>query len=158
MSHVQGEKSLDPATHFKAGMKDFFRVDQVRFINILGNIQYGLLYAIIFFFTGIFIEEIFPKYSPTASFKRLAVEVTLQCIVIAIAIFYARKLVESIPGIPSFFPNFFNESKLLQDGLVPYSIAEYKGETMMSIILIGTSINLLKKIGRLTVLGTERFL
>lgn len=158
MSHVDGQKSLDPATHFKAGMKDFFRVDQVRLINILGNIQYGLLYAIVFFFIGILIEQLFPKYSPTASFERLAVEVTLQCIVIAIAIFYARKLVESIPGFASFFPRVFNEQKLLQDGLVPYSIDEYKGETMMSIILVGTSLNLLKKIGRLTVLGVKRFL
>jgi hypothetical protein len=158
MSHVDGQKSLDPYIHFKAGMKDLFRFDQVRLVNILGSIQYGLLYAFVFFFAGIGIESVFPKYNPIAKFKTLASQVTLQCIVIIIVIFYARKLVEAIPGIITFFPKAFNQQNLLRHGFIPYGIDEFKGEAMMSIILIGTSVNLLKKIGRLADLGEMKFL
>lgn len=158
MSHVDGEKSLNPYIHFTAGMKDFFRLDKVRLVNILGSIQYGLLYAIVFFFAGIAIESVFPKYSPTAAFRTLALQVLLQCIVLTIVIFYARKFIESIPGLMTFFPNKVDEQKLIDHGLVPYSLDEYKGETMMSIILIGVSVNLLKKIERLAELGEKKFL
>lgn len=157
MSHVDGERSLNPYVHFKSGMKDFFRIDNVRLVNILGSIQYGLLYAIVFFFGGIFIETLFPKYSPTAAFRTLALQVLLQCIVLTILIFYARKFIESIPGLMTFFPNKVNEEKLIEHGLVPYTLDEYKGETMMSIILVGVSINLLRKIGRLAVLGEKKY-
>ncbi len=158
MSKVPGEKSLDPYTHFTAGMKDFFRFDQVRFVNIFGSIQYGLLYAVVFFFAGIGIESIFPKYSSSASFKTIAIQVILQCILLTIVIFYARKFVEAIPGILSFFPKLFDKNNLLRHGFIPYGVEEYKGEMMMSIILIGTSVNLLKKIGRLAELGEKKFL
>ena len=157
MSHVDGEKSLDPYVHFTAGMKDFFRVDNVRLVNILGSVQYGLLYAIVFFFAGVGIETVFPKYSASATFRTLALQVLLQCIVLTIVIFYARKFIESIPGLMTFFPNKINTEKLIEHGLVPYSLDEYKGETMMSIILVGVSTNLLKKIERLAVLGEKKY-
>lgn len=158
MSHVDGEHSIDPYIHFTAGMKDFFRVDTVRFINIFGNIQYGLLYAIIFFFVGIIIEALFPPFDPNIGFHQLAVEVVLQCIVVAIAIFYVRKFIEAIPGLLTFFPKVFNLDNLITKGFIPYGIAEFKGEAMMSLILVGTEVNLLKKISRLSILGTKYFL
>jgi hypothetical protein len=158
MSYVQGSNSEDPRIHFRAGMKDLFRVDEVRLINIWGSIQYGLLYAIAFFFAGICIELMFPPFRANATFETLAYEVILQCIVTIIAIFYVRKLVESIPGLITFFPSIFNRTKLKNNGFIPYGIEEYKGEGMMSLILIGTEVNLIKKIGRLSILGTRRFL
>jgi hypothetical protein len=155
MSHVTGEHSTDPATHFFAGMKDLFRVDTVRFINIVGTVQYSLLYAIVFFFLGIGIERLFTPFRPnTATPSELIGQILLQCFVIAIAIFYARKFVEAIPGILSFFPSWFNLDKLLEKGYVPYGIDEYKGEMMMSLILVGTQVNLLKKIGYIGHLAT----
>jgi hypothetical protein len=152
MSHVSGEKSLDPATHFSAGMKDLFRVDTVRFINIVGTVQYGLLYAIVFFFLGVGIERLFPLFRSGASAQELAGQILLQCFVILIALFYARKFVEAIPGILSFFPSMFQLDKLLEKGYIPYGIDEYKGEIMASLILIGTQVNLLKKIAYLAMI------
>jgi hypothetical protein len=149
MSHVRGEHSLDPKTHFVAGMKDFFRLDTVRFINIVGTIQYGLLYAIVFFFLGLGIERLFSPFRSNTSIHELIGQILLQCFVLLIAIFYARKLVEAIPGILSFFPSWFNLDKLLEKGYIPYGIDEYKGEIMASVVLIGTQVNLLKKIGGL---------
>jgi hypothetical protein len=149
MSHVRGEQSLDPKTHFLAGMKDVFRFDTVRFINLVGTIQYGLLYAVVFFFLGIGIERLFAPFRPGVTPSELIGQVLLQCIVITIAIFYVRKFVEAIPGILSFFPTDFNLDKLMDKGYIPYGIDEYKGEMMMSLVLIGTQVNLLKKIGHL---------
>jgi hypothetical protein len=149
MSHVRGEQSLDPTTHFLSGMKDVFRFDTVRFINIVGTVQYGLLYAIVFFFLGIGIERLFPPFRSSTRPSELIGQVLLQCFAITIAIFYVRKFVEAIPGILSFFPSAFNLDALLAKGYIPYGIDEYKGEMMMSLVLIGTQVNLLKKIGLL---------
>ncbi len=155
MSHVRGEQSLDPKTHFLAGMKDVFRFDTVRFINLVGTIQYGLLYAVVFFFLGIGIERLFTPFRPGAPPSELIGQVLLQCIVITIAIFYVRKFVEAIPGILSFFPADFNLDKLMDKGYIPYGIDEYKGEMMMSLVLIGTQVNLLQKIATLAAITSQ---
>ena len=152
MSHVRGEHSLDPKTHFLAGMKDVFRFDTVRFINIVGTVQYGLLYAIVFFFVGIGLERLFPVFQKGAVPSKLIGQVLLQCFAITIVIFYARKFVEAIPGVLSFFPSMFNLDKLLEKGYIPYGIDEYKGEMMASLVLIGTQVNLMQKIGALAAL------
>lgn len=149
MSHVSGEKSLDPKTHFLAGMEDVFRFDAVRFINIVGTVQYGLLYAVVFFIAGIGIERLFPPFRKSATPSELIGQVLLQCFIITIAIFYLRKFVEAIPGILSFFPSAFNLDKLLEKGYIPYGIEEYKGEMMASLVLIGTQVNLMQKIGKM---------
>jgi hypothetical protein len=154
MSHIRGEHSLDPKTHFLAGMKDFFRMDTVRLINIVGTIQYGLLYAVVFFFLGVGIERLFPPFRANTSTRERIGQVLLQCFVLLIVIFYARKLVEAIPGILSFFPSWFNLDKLLEKGYIPYGIEEYKGEIMASVVLIGTQVNLLKKITQLAIAVT----
>lgn len=153
MSHVPGEHSLDPKQHFEAGMKDLLRVDEVRATNIFGSVQYSLLYAVVFFFVGLAIERIFPPFRPNESLHSLVGEVLLQCIVVTVAIFYVRKLVEAIPGLLTMLPlpkGLWDPVKLEQKGYVPYGIDEYKGEIMMSLILVGTQINLLKKIALLT--------
>jgi hypothetical protein len=152
MSHVPGEHSLDPTQHFESGMKDLLRFDGVRVMNILGSVQYGLLYAIVFFFVGLAIERLFPPFRSNASLHALAGEVLLQCVAVTVAIFYVRKLVEAIPGLATLLPLptwLWNPVELEQKGWVPYGIEEYKGEIMMSLILIGTQLNLLKKIALL---------
>ena len=146
MSYISEEKSVDPKTHFEAGMKELFRFDQVRLINIVGTIQYGILYFISYFFVGLFIEYLFPRFTTKISLDSLATQILLQCLVILIAVFYVQKLVEAIPGILSFFPNLFDRQKLINQGYKPYTIDEYKGEMISSIILVGVQINLLNKI------------
>lgn len=155
MSKEDGDNSVNPLIHFTAGMKDFFRVDKVRLVNIIGSIQYGLLYAVVFFFLGIWMEYLFPNFSKSIPIHHMTLQVILQCLVIIIVIFYARKLVESIPGIPSFFPDYFNIKKLREQGLIPYGIEEYKGETMLAFVLVGTQVNLLQKIGYLSHIGVK---
>jgi hypothetical protein len=158
MSYVPGERALDPKTHFKAGMEDLFRVDKVRFLNINGTIQYGLLYGILYLFCGILINNIFPAYTTNIQLRSLFMWIILQSIVIIIATFYSQKFVEAIPGWASLFPGFFNPEELKSKGWKPYGIPEYKGDMAASIILIGTQINLLKKIELFTRKFSKKYL
>jgi hypothetical protein len=60
MSYIPGDKSVDPKIHFESGMKDFLRFDKVRFINLAGSIQYGIIYSVIYFIIGLLLHIIFP--------------------------------------------------------------------------------------------------
>jgi hypothetical protein len=150
MSHVDGDRSTDPRTHLEAGLKDLTRLDKVRFINIVGSIQYGILYSIVFFFVGIGIHLLFPPFVKGEALLPLCFWILLQSIVIIEAVFYSRKFVEAIPGILSFFPGYFHFQELQSKGFVPYGVDEYRGDMASSIVLIGTQYRLLEKIAYVT--------
>lgn len=150
MSYVPGNTSEDPKVHLEAGLKDFARVDKVRFINIIGSIQYGILYSVIYFFAGILLHIIFPPFTKEIALTSLAGWILLQCLVLIITAFYVRKFVEAIPGVLSFFPKFFNVSDLKSKGWIPYGIDEFRGDITSSLVLIGTQYRLLEKVAFLT--------
>ena len=158
MSYVPGDKSVDPQVHFMAGMKDLLRFDKVRLINILGSVQYGVAYIIAFFIAGISINFIFPSFTTNESLLELFLWIMLQSIILIIVTFYIQKLIKSIPGIISFFPQYFDYNKLLTHGFIPYGIDEYKGNMASNIILIGTQINLLKRVSHFTTEFSKRYL
>lgn len=159
MSYVPGDKSVDPQVHFSAGMKDFLRFDKVRLVNILGSLQYGIAYTLAFFIVGIAINFIFPPFTSSAqSLYVLFLLILLQSLVIIIVIFYTQKLIEAMPGFISFFPQYFDYNKLITHGFIPYGIDEYKGNMASNIILIGTQINLLKKVAYFTTEFSKRYL
>ncbi len=150
MSYVPGDKSVDPRIHFEAGMRDFFRFDKVRLINIVGSIQYGIIYSIVYFVVGMLIHLVFPTFTTNISLMGLFGWILLQCLVLIIVSFYVRKFVEAIPGVLSFFPKYFNFSNLDAKGFIPYGVDEYKGDMASSIVLIGTQYRLIEKIAYLT--------
>jgi hypothetical protein len=158
MSYVPGNKSEDPAIHFKAGVKDFTRLDMVRLINIGGSIQYGILYCIVFFFIGIILHNIFPALNKSDPLLHTFLWIILQSVVIIIAAFYVEKFVEIFPGIFTFFPKFFDINELLSKGFIPYGIDEYKGNMAASLILIGTQYQLLNKVEYFTTEFSKRYL
>jgi hypothetical protein len=151
MSYVPGDKSVDPQLHFRAGIKDLLRFDKVRFVNILGSVQYGIAYTLVFFMAGIGINFIFPPFSTSYhSLHVLFLLILLQSLVIIIVTFYVQKLIQVMPGVISFFPQYFDYNKMLTQGFIPYGIDEYKGNMASNIILIGTQINLLKRVSHFT--------
>jgi hypothetical protein len=158
MSYVPGNTSEDPRIHFKSGMEDVFRLDKVRFINIIGTIQYGLLYVIIYFMIGISLHYIFPSLNKNDTLTSIFLWIILQSIIIILITFYVQKFIEAIPGIISFFPQYFNLSDLLAKGFIPYGVSEYKGNMASSIILIGTQMKLLEKVAYFTTEFTKRYL
>ena len=149
MSYVPGNKSEDPTIHFEAGIKDFMRMDKVRFINIIGSIQYGILYSIIYLIMGIFLNVVFPKLVK-GNLLHVIGWIILQCIAIILITFYVQKFIEAIPGLASFFPTYFDTNILQAKGFIPYGISEYRGDMSSSLILIGTQMNLLEKISYFT--------
>jgi hypothetical protein len=160
MSYIPGDKSEDPQVHFKAGIKDVIRFDKVRLINIIGSIQYGISYIIAFFIVGITVNYVFPSFTTTSdqSLFNLFLWILIQSLIIIIIIFYIKKIIEAIPGIPSFFPEYFDYTKLLAQGFIPYGIAEFQGNMATNIILIGTQVNLLKKVSYFTTEFSKRYL
>ena len=158
MSYVPGDKSVDPKIHFQAALKDLTRFDKVRVINIGGTIQYGVLYSIIYFIVGIALHVIFPPLIKSDPLLNIFLWILFQSIIIIILTFYTEKLVETIPGIFSFMPKYFNLTELIGQGLIPYDVGEYKGNMAASIILIGTQIRLLDKISFFTTEFSKRYL
>jgi hypothetical protein len=146
MSYVPGDKSIDPETHFISGMKDFFRLDKVRFINLAGSVQYGILYSVAYLIIGLLIHKIFPPFTTNISLTSLSGWILLQCLVLILVTFYVKKFIEAIPGIISFFPKYFNIDMLRAKGFIPYGVDEYKGDMASSIVLIGTQFVLIDKI------------
>jgi hypothetical protein len=146
MSYVPGEKSINPEVHFVSGMKDFFRLDKVRFINLAGSVQYGILYSVVYLFLGLLIHKIFPPFTTNISLLHLFGWILLQCLALILVTFYAKKFVEAIPGIISFFPKYFNIDLLAAKGFIPYGVDEYKGDMASSVVLIGTQFVLIDKI------------
>jgi hypothetical protein len=158
MSQVSGSKSINPKVHFQAGWKDLIRLDQVRFINIVGSIQYGLLYSIAYLFIGTYLHYLFPPLVKDNPLLHLFFWIILQSIIIILVAFYVQKFVEMIPGIMSFFPQYFNLQELKEKGLKPYGISEYRGDMASSIVLIGTQFHLLEKVSYFTIEFIKRYL
>jgi hypothetical protein len=158
MSYVPGDKSEDPKLHFEAGLKDFVRLDKVRFINIGGSIQYGILYCLVFLFIGILLHSIFPTLNKSDPLFNIFLWIILQSVVIIIAAFYVEKFVQIFPGIFTYFPQFFDINELLSKGFIPYGIDEYKGNMAASLILIGTQYHLLNKVEYFTNEFSKRYL
>lgn len=158
MSYVPGNKSEDPKVHFEAGLKDFARLDKVRLINIGGSIQYGILYCLVFLFIGILLHNIFPVLNKSDPLLNIFLWIIVQSVVIIIVVFYVEKFIEMIPGIFSFFPQFFDINELLAKGFIPYGINEYKGDIASSLILIGTQYHLLYKVEYFTTEFSKRYM
>jgi hypothetical protein len=158
MSYVPGDKSIDPKIHFEAGIQDFARFDKVRLVNIGGSIQYGILYSIIFLIIGILLHILFPALNKNDTLLNIFNWIILQSIVIIIIVFYVEKFVQAIPGIASFFPQYFNINELITKGFIPYGVSEFKGNMAASLILIGTQIRLLEKISYFTNEFSKRYL
>lgn len=158
MSYVPGDKSVDPKVHFEAGMKDFARFDKIRLINIIGSIQYGILYCLVFFAIGITLHIIFPALNKSDPLFNIFLWIILQSLALIVLTFYVEKFVQAIPGFASFFSKFFDFNSLLVKGFIPYGVEEYKGNMAASIILIGTQVNLLNKVEYFTTEFSKRYL
>ena len=158
MSYVDGSKSINPKVHFQAGWKDLIRLDKVRFINIVGSIQYGILYSISYLFIGTYLHYLFPPLVKGDPLLNLFFWIVLQSIIIILVAFYVQKMVEMTPGILSFFPKYFNLEELKDKGFKPYGISEYKGDMASSIVLIGTQFHLLEKVAYFTIEFIKQYL
>jgi len=115
------------------------RIDDIRLIELLESIQYGLGYLFVGFFLGVGTDMIFPVYKPEKDIWTVFSEVILQCITLIIVVFYCRKIVKLMPFVFAFNSKYrVHESE------------EYHGEIMIAVVLIGVQINLIKKLDLLS--------
>jgi len=111
------------------------RHDEVRIMELLESIQYGLGYFFVGFFLGVGTDMLLPVFDPKKDEGTVFVEVILQCITLIVVVFYCRKIVKLMPFVFAFNSKYrVHESD------------EYHGEIMIAVILIGVQINLIKKL------------
>ena len=121
--------------HISENLKKLLTVDKVRGHHILEILEYSLLYAVVAGLAALGIEKIFPSPDEQKSSQRIVVEVLLQCMLSAVAVYYIRKVVKIVPYI-------FETSADYN----PHDVMEYNGEIMIAIVFIGFQKNLLTKL------------
>lgn len=140
MPSNEPEIAKKPLEHFHKGLADFLRGDKQRFYEVLSIIQYSAIYGVTCFYLGLGIESMFPNADEKSETWKIVLEVLLQCILLTVSFFFIRKLVKSIPALPTFFTN---RGEL---GFAPYRVTEYDGEFMLGVVFVGVQLNLLSKI------------
>lgn len=121
--------------HVTENLEKLLTVDTVRGHHILEILEYSLLYAVIAGLAALGIEKIFPVPDEEKPTNRILVEVLLQCMLSAVAVFYIRKIVKVVP--------YIFENSASYD---PHDVMEYNGEIMIAIVFVGFQKNLLTKL------------
>jgi len=117
-------------------------------MELFESMQFGLGYLIIGFLAGTLVDSLFPRYDETKDIWNVFIETVLHSLALIVVIFYVRKIVKIMPFL--FVINF----DINGDGKIvkyhPYQATEYSGETMIALILVGSQLNLIKKIDLLS--------
>ena len=134
--------------HFETEFKHLFNHDEARIMELLESIQYGLGYLFVGFIAGALVDSIFPKYDETKDIFTVFIETLLHSMLLIVVVFYVRKIVKIMPFM------FVIDIDTNGDGKVskyhPYQATEYSGELMIALILVGSQLNLIKKIDLLS--------
>ena len=122
-------------------LRKLFNVSNIRLNEILETAQYTIIYGLVGFFCGTYINDIFPKFDRTKQTWEILLEILAETVAISICIFYIRKLVKIIP----FIVHLPGKSRY-----IPYLSAEFEGEIALSVIFVTLQTNLLEKIRELS--------
>ena len=137
--------SIRPADHamehVRTRTEKLLLNNEIRVMELLESIQYGVLYLIVGFATGVTLDYSFPNYNEQTKTSVLFTEVALQCLLLIILVFYIRKLVKIVPFL--FVIDFSGSGK---SSYKPYEASEYGGEIIIAIVLLGAQFNLIKKL------------
>jgi hypothetical protein len=141
--------SIRPADHamehVRTRTEKLLLNNEIRVMELLESIQYGVLYLIVGFATGVTLDYSFPNYNEQTKTSVLFTEVALQCLLLIILVFYIRKLVKIVPFL--FVIDFSGSGK---SSYKPYEASEYGGEIIIAIVLLGAQFNLIKKLDLLS--------
>ncbi len=117
-------------------------------MELLETIQFGMGYLVVGFLAGTMLDYSFPHYKEDIGTKELFFEVFLQGILLAIAVFYVRKIVKIMPFFFVLNTDINGDGKV--DAYHPYLASEYSGEVMIALVMIGAQFNLIKKLDLLS--------
>ena len=128
-------------SHFISRVRKLFNLNTIRINEIAEIIQYTILYGIVAFYVGTWINAAFPHFDKSKSSTELMLEVLGETIILTICVFYIRKLVKIVPFI------FHLPGKQTYN---PYLSTEFHGEIVISVIFITLQTNLVKKLEELS--------
>jgi hypothetical protein len=131
--------------HIRERTEKLFLTNEIRVMELLESIQFGLAYLVIGFGVGVGLDYSFPYYDEKISTKALFLEVALQCLLLIILTFYLRKLVKIMPFL--FVIDFTGTGKT---SYKPYQAEEYGGEVIIALVFLGAQFNLIKKLDLLS--------
>ena len=130
--------------YIESRTEKLLRFNEVRIMELLENIQYGVGYIVTTFLEGVNLDYIFPLYNEETATENLIFEIVFQSILLIIAAFYIRKLVKIMPFL--FVINFDVDGDGRIPRYKPYESTEFQGELMMGVIFIASQLNLIKKV------------
>ena len=131
--------------HVKTRTQKLLLTNEVRVMELLESIQYGVLYLVTGFALGVTLDYSFPNYNEQTKTSVLFAEVALQCLLLIVLTFYLRKIVKIVPFL--FVIDFTGSGKT---SYRPYEAAEYGGEVIIALVLLGAQFNLIKKLDLLS--------
>jgi hypothetical protein len=136
------EHALD---HMRERTEKLLLRNEIRLMELLEGIQYGVLYLVAGFAAGVALDYSFPPYVEQVRTSTLFVEVALQCLLLIIVTYYLRKIVKIVPFL--FVIDFTGKGRSTYK---PYEVEEYGGEVMIALVLLGAQFNLIKKLDLLS--------
>jgi len=113
---------------------DLIAFDNFRLTQIFEIIQFSILYIIICLIAGIYLDYIFPDPDETKSSLHIMIELSIHSIVVALAVFYIRKICHLVPLV--------FEVKGFRD----LHTREYDGEIIVAIVFFTTQKKILQKL------------
>ncbi|NBO59430.1 MAG: hypothetical protein EBU82_00500 [Flavobacteriia bacterium] len=131
--------------HIRERTEKLFLSNEIRLMELLEGIQYGVLYLVAGFATGVALDYSFPPYIEQVRTSTLFAEVALQCLLLVILTYYLRKVVKIVPFL--FMIDFAGKGRSTYK---PYQAEEYGGEIMIALVFLGAQFNLIKKLDLLS--------
>ena len=123
---------------FNKRLKKFIAFDGIRLHKIGRLTQNCFLYLIFTFVIGLLLNDIFPKFDNEKTNNKIILEIIGQMLVLAILIFYLRKIVLLFPyAFTKFADMSFDQ---------PDISSQYAEQAMILMVIISTQRHLLKKI------------
>jgi hypothetical protein len=126
---------------FITRVRSLFNVNNIRLNELLETAQFTIMYGLVAFFCGTYINKLFPKFDSSKPSWQILLEILAETVVLSICVFYIRKLVKIIPFI-AYFPG--------KSRYIPYMSAEFEGEIALAVIFVSLQTNLLEKIQELS--------
>jgi hypothetical protein len=134
--------------HIQERIRSLFLFNEVRVMELLETIQFGMGYLVVGFLAGTVLDYSFPHYKEDISTKELFFEVLLQGVLLAVTVFYVRKIVKIMPFLFMLHTDLNGDGKI--DKYHPYLASEYGGEVMIALVMLGAQFNLIKKLDLLS--------
>ena len=112
--------------------KSLTTFDNIRLMQLLENMQYGFIYAVLGFITGTGLDTLHPKFNEKEPLTDIVMEVLGQAIAMILVIFYIKKIAKLVPFL--FVLNWGGK-------YTPYESYEYDGNIVIGLVLIGSQFN-----------------